>query len=86
MYNFITYCLFFFWTLVVFSFLFLCVFFINTFLPFNTRESMDRPRNIYKHKVKNINESKKPVKREANGGQGNDVKCVSGIKNLSKLN
>lgn len=38
---------------------------------------MDRPRNIYKHKVKNINESKKPVKREANGVQGDDVNTDS---------
>ncbi|CAO1428666.1 unnamed protein product [Diamesa serratosioi] len=41
---------------------------------------MDRPRNIYKHKVKNINESKKPVKREANGEQDDGVKCESQIK------
>lgn len=38
---------------------------------------MDRPRNIYKHKVKNINESKKPVKREANGVQGDGIKSDS---------
>lgn len=38
---------------------------------------MDRPRNIYKHKVKNINESKKPVKREANGVHGDDVNTDS---------
>ena len=46
---------------------------------------MDRPRNIYKHKVKNINESKKPVKREANGGQDDGVKWNSRIKSYPDI-